>query len=266
MQIFSITNNNFSMYLFKHPCLSAPVEYNLASSLNFKICILTPVRIYPEASRICVPRRITVEIYHPEGNDQFDNPGQNCFRLGQSYSKMDYSEVKKSPAAHFTLILIKITFAKHSHESISNASAEQVFGVKKLMPEEMLREEKMLPKPTTRQFVDLVCICSEYDQENDSSATIQKILEEGRRDKIKPPPPGCQRHCLARRSCEAVVLKTGLPRKDGFAWQTALTNNLLSDKQFGFIPGRSCEDAICNMTSIIENALVLINDTFVLYF
>ena len=35
---------------------------------------------------------------------------------------------------------------------------------------------------------------------------------------------------------------------------TALTNNLLSDKQFGFIPGRSCEDAICNITSIIEKA------------
>ena len=147
------------------------------------------MRIYPEASRICVPRRITVEGYHRGEIDQFDNPGQNCFRLRQSYSKMNYSEVKKSPAAHFTLIVIEIIFAKHSHGSIWNASVQQVFGVKKLRPEEMLREEKMLPKPTTRHFVDLVCICSEYDQENDSSATIQKILEEGRRDEMKPPPP-----------------------------------------------------------------------------
>lgn len=35
---------------------------------------------------------------------------------------------------------------------------------------------------------------------------------------------------------------------------TALKNKLLSEKQFGFIPGRSCEDAICNITSLIENA------------
>ena len=35
---------------------------------------------------------------------------------------------------------------------------------------------------------------------------------------------------------------------------TTMTNNLLSTKQFGFIPGRSCEDAICNITSIIEKA------------
>ena len=35
---------------------------------------------------------------------------------------------------------------------------------------------------------------------------------------------------------------------------TALQNNLLSPKQYGFIPGRSCEDALCNITLLIETA------------
>ena len=35
---------------------------------------------------------------------------------------------------------------------------------------------------------------------------------------------------------------------------TAHHNNKLSPNQFGFIPGRSCDDALCNITSLIENA------------
>ena len=34
----------------------------------------------------------------------------------------------------------------------------------------------------------------------------------------------------------------------------ALQHNRISKSQFGFIPGRSCENAICNLTAIIENA------------
>ena len=43
---------------------------------------------------------------------------------------------------------------------------------------------------------------------------------------------------------------------------TALQNNSLSKNQFGFIPGRSCEDAICNITLRIEKAFN--NNQFVL--
>ena len=42
----------------------------------------------------------------------------------------------------------------------------------------------------------------------------------------------------------------------------ALKNNKLSTRQFGFIPGRSCEDAICNITYRIEEAFN--NNKFIL--
>ena len=39
-------------------------------------------------------------------------------------------------------------------------------------PEEVPSEAKMLRKPTTRHFVNLVQVGSEYPHENDSNATI----------------------------------------------------------------------------------------------
>lgn len=38
-------------------------------------------------------------------------------------------------------------------------------------------------------------------------------------------------------------------------WKS-MNSNLMSNRQFGFIPGRSCEDAVCSIVSIIENAFL----------
>ena len=160
MQIFSVTNKKISMYLFKHPCLSqCPSWIQFSRFAEFQNMYLDPgENLSGSKSNLCTPVNYGWNL-HPGGKiDQFDNPGQNCFRLGQSYSKMDYFKVKKLPAAHFTLILIEKLLQNIRMKVYGMLVHNRYLEWKKLRPEEMLREEKMLPKPTTRHFVDLVCI------------------------------------------------------------------------------------------------------------